>query len=127
MNRAMDSRRVHTAPVSIRTDSARRVRDEILLAELDSCERTIRAAKDTLMVTYEKTKAKLPTGETIGDMTVRAFGEYFNKFNLDDATELFYWLYVARKLDALIKAGFRIRDYDQELKALRLVAAKLRK
>ena len=61
------------------------------------------------------------------DMAGRATLEYFNKFNLDDATELFYWLYVARKLDALIKAGFRIRDYDQGLGALRLVAAKLRK
>jgi hypothetical protein len=116
-----------TAPVSIRTGDSLAIRRGKLIEELASFERTIRAAKETCSANYERTKAKMPKGDTLPDMAGRATLEYFNKFNLDDATELFYWLYVARKLDALIKAGFRIRDYDQELRALRLVAAKLRK
>ena len=119
-------RRANTAPVNIRTGSAREIQNGILLAELESCERVLRAARDTLMANYEKTKAKFPTGNSTVDMVAKAVGEYFNKFTLDDATDLLFWSYTCRKLQALVKSGFRIRPYDGELRGLRQVVAKLR-
>jgi len=124
MDKTMAGRRIQRAPVSI--SSTREIQNSIQLAELESCEKVLRAARDTLMAKYEKAEAKFPTGTSTGDMVARAVGEYFNKFTLDDATDLFFWTYTCRKLQALVKAGFRIREYDAELRGLRQVVAKLR-
>jgi hypothetical protein len=127
MDKTMAGRRIQRAPVNIRTGSAREIQDSILLAELESCQKDLQAARDTLMAKYKKTKAKFPTGDSTGDMVARAVGEYFNKFTLDDAMDLFFWQYSCRKLQALVKSGFRVRPYDGELRGLRQVVAKLRK
>ena len=127
MNRAMDSRKINTAPIKVHDElMGKRAR---LLSELDQAETWIRAERERIGKRRDSEQTKYNISVNLGDRTTlatkveHATRSIFAEWNYEaEMPKLHHAQYFVRKLKAVVGAGVPLREEsDVELAFVRQV------
>jgi hypothetical protein len=126
MDRNINPRHIHTAPIALHTVVSKRAR---FLSELDRAERRIRLERERIGKQVESEKAKyniainLGPQTTLGTKVGHAFCSILAEWNYDsEVPKLLHALRLIRKLRAAINGGALLRESsDVELAFVRKV------
>jgi hypothetical protein len=126
MNRAMDSRRIHTAPVTLASmereaETFRSQAKAALLRELGGYEVRLQGARAPLLAKRRKARDRCEAATKAGKVDVgaavaSAFTEILTDGELGD---VYFWRYVAKKLRIVAEARALDVARDAELAGLR--------
>jgi hypothetical protein len=126
MNRAIDSRKIHTAPVTLasigrETEAAKSQKKAALVRELDGYHARLQEARSPIFAKRRKARDKCDAASKAGKVDIAAAVEsaIVDTFTEGDLGDIFHWRYTVKKLKACAEAGVLEAERDAELAGLR--------